>query len=63
MSSINGEDAQRIIHGESPPVEKVPNIRNAAIHGLVEICKGCCRGCSFCMPSTWRIRHKPLGIS
>ena len=59
-SIINGEDIQRVVTGEDVPVEKIPKIRGATTHGLVEISRGCCRGCAFCTPSLWKIRHKPV---
>ncbi len=33
---------------DSPKVEEVPDIEQPAINGLVEIGRGCCRGCEFC---------------
>jgi radical SAM superfamily enzyme YgiQ (UPF0313 family) len=59
-SIINGEDVPRVVTGEDVPVEKIPKIRGPTTHGLVEISRGCCRGCAFCTPSMWRIRHKPV---
>ncbi|MEM3550749.1 MAG: radical SAM protein, partial [Candidatus Bathyarchaeia archaeon] len=34
--------------GETPSLEEIPNIVNPSINGLVEIGRGCCRGCRFC---------------
>lgn len=59
-SIINGEDVPKVVTGEDVPVEKIPKIRGPTTHGLVEISRGCCRGCAFCTPSTWRIRHKHI---
>jgi radical SAM superfamily enzyme YgiQ (UPF0313 family) len=57
---LAGEDVPRIIRGEDVPVEQIPRLRHATIHGLVEISRGCVRGCRFCTPGIQRIRHKPL---
>jgi len=34
--------------GESPKEEEIPDIVNPSVNGLVEIGRGCCRGCQFC---------------
>jgi radical SAM superfamily enzyme YgiQ (UPF0313 family) len=59
-SIINGEDLPRVVTGEDVPVEIIPKIIGPTTHGLVEISRGCCRGCAFCTPGMWRIRHKPV---
>lgn len=33
---------------ETPSLEEIPNIVNPSINGLIEIGRGCCRGCKFC---------------
>ena len=48
---LAGEEVPRIINGISPRLEEIPNIIGATIHGLVEIGRGCGRGCSFCTPN------------
>ncbi len=50
----------RIIKGEETPVEKIPNLRGGVIHGLVEISRGCGRGCKFCTPGMQKLRHKTI---
>jgi radical SAM superfamily enzyme YgiQ (UPF0313 family) len=57
---LRGEDVPRIIMGENTPVEKIPNLRGAVIHGLVEISRGCGRGCKFCTPGMQMLRHKSI---
>ncbi len=37
---------------EAPKVEQISSIRYPSINGLVEIGRGCCRGCSFCSVTT-----------
>jgi radical SAM superfamily enzyme YgiQ (UPF0313 family) len=50
---------------ETPRMEEIPNIINASINGLVEIGRGCCRGCKFCSvtlrPLRWFPMEKILG--
>ncbi|MBE0516213.1 MAG: B12-binding domain-containing radical SAM protein [Methanophagales archaeon] len=59
-SILEGEELPRIITGEEPKAEEIPNIRGATIHGLVEIGRGCGRGCSFCTPDMYRLRFKSV---
>lgn len=57
---LAGENLPRIIKGEEPSAEEIPNIRGATIHGLVEISRGCGRGCSFCTPGMQKLRFKSI---
>jgi len=57
---MQGKNVSRIVRGEDTPVEKIPNIRGAVIHGLVEIARGCGRGCKFCTPGMQKLRHKSI---
>lgn len=59
-SILDGEKLPRIIKGKVPGVDEIPNIRGGTIHGLVEIGRGCGRGCSFCTPGMQRFRCKPV---
>jgi radical SAM superfamily enzyme YgiQ (UPF0313 family) len=45
---------------EAPKVEQIANIRYPSVNGLVEIGRGCCRGCSFCSVTTRPTRWYPL---
>ncbi|MEM3797999.1 MAG: radical SAM protein [Candidatus Bathyarchaeia archaeon] len=50
-AAINGEKLPRYYEvsvEETPKLEEIPNILNPSINGLVEIGRGCCRGCRFC---------------
>lgn len=50
----------RIINGREPGAEEIPNIQGATIYGLVEISRGCGRGCSFCTPTMQKLRFKSV---
>jgi radical SAM superfamily enzyme YgiQ (UPF0313 family) len=50
--AVNGEPLPRVVRSENGPRERtIPLIRHAAIHGGVEISKGCGRNCQFCTPT------------
>ncbi|MEM4243782.1 MAG: radical SAM protein [Candidatus Bathyarchaeia archaeon] len=46
--------------GEAPALEEIPDIVNPSINGLVEIGRGCCRGCEFCNVTLRPLRWYPL---
>ncbi len=45
---------------EAPKVEEIATVRYPSVNGLVEIGRGCCRGCSFCSVTTRPTRWYPL---
>jgi len=62
-SAINGEDIPR--HYEigvdaAPNIDQIPDIVQPSINGLVEIGRGCCRGCQFCNVTLRPLRWYPL---
>lgn len=66
------EIAQRVLDGkplpryvqvgaeDSPAVDQIPLIKGASVNGLVEVMRGCPRGCSFCSVTLRPLRHMPL---
>jgi len=42
-----------------PSVEEIPEIKNPSINGLIEIGRGCCRGCQFCDVTLRPLRWYP----
>lgn len=54
--AMNGSDMPKEVNGTHVPLDKIPTIRNAASYGVVEITRGCGRGCQFCSPTN-RTRH------
>ncbi|MDK6028012.1 radical SAM protein [Ignisphaera sp. 4213-co] len=60
---LNGEEVPKYISVgalESPPIEKIPVIKRASVNGLVEIMRGCPRGCKFCSVTLRPLRHIPI---
>ncbi|MEM2811902.1 MAG: radical SAM protein, partial [Candidatus Bathyarchaeia archaeon] len=52
--AVRGEDLPGVVYGEIVGVEEMPIIRGATIDGIVEIARGCGRGCDFCVPTLQR---------
>ena len=55
---LDGEDVPEhftVDTRNAPVLEDIPNIVNPSINGLVEIGRGCCRGCEFC-----NVTQRPL---
>ncbi|MEM3737235.1 MAG: radical SAM protein [Candidatus Bathyarchaeia archaeon] len=59
--AIRGEELPGLIRGEVVPTEEIPTIRKATICGIVEVARGCGRGCDFCIPDMLRYRVIPIG--
>ena len=61
---INGDPTlERIIKipkSEQPTVEEIPVVRHRSTFGVVEITRGCGRGCQFCSPATKVGRSFPM---
>ena len=58
--AINGESLPLIVQGDIVPLEQIPLIRHPTINGIIEICRGCGRGCRFCNPTMLNYRSQPL---
>ena len=48
---LKGEKVTKYFEARKPSREKVPLIKHAASYGMVEIMRGCGRGCQFCSPT------------
>ncbi len=60
--ALNGENLPEFVNGDEfyPSVEQIPEIKNPSINGLVEIGRGCPKGCSFCSVTRKPLRWYPL---
>ncbi|MEK6851962.1 MAG: radical SAM protein [Candidatus Thermoplasmatota archaeon] len=57
---LAGETVEKEVHGSKVPIEFIPTIHHAASYGVVEITRGCGRGCQFCSPTNRRRHSLPL---
>jgi len=58
--ALNGEKLPKFVQGEVVPLDKIPLIMNPTINGIIEICRGCGRGCRFCNTTMLNFRCIPL---
>ncbi len=58
--ALSGEPLPQRVKSPAKPDEEFPLIKHAAIHGAVEISKGCGRNCQFCTPTVLRKVDSPL---
>ncbi len=59
---LNGEELPRYYEAtakEAPSLDEIPDIVGPSINGLVEIGRGCCRGCEFCNVTLRPLRWHP----
>lgn len=58
---ILGGRAERIIElSSSPTIDEIPPIRGGSTRGVVEVQRGCGRGCQFCDPNMRTARYIPF---
>jgi radical SAM superfamily enzyme YgiQ (UPF0313 family) len=51
----------RFIHySDEPDVDEIPNIVNPSMHGMIEVMRGCGRGCKFCDVTLRPLRYYPV---
>jgi radical SAM superfamily enzyme YgiQ (UPF0313 family) len=55
-----GEQLPEVVHGEVAEAKEIPLIKEATIDGIVEVARGCGRGCEFCVPTLQRYRCLPI---
>jgi len=58
--AVEGEELPEVVHGTVTPPERIPNIRGPTVCGIVEIARGCGRGCDFCEPTLAKLRSLPV---
>jgi radical SAM superfamily enzyme YgiQ (UPF0313 family) len=51
----------RFIHySDEPVIDEIPNIINPSMHGMIEVMRGCGRGCKFCDVTLRPLRYYPV---
>jgi radical SAM superfamily enzyme YgiQ (UPF0313 family) len=62
-AAIEGQELPRHYEvgvSEVPSLEEIPDIIQPSINGLIEIGRGCCRGCQFCNVTLRPLRWFPI---
>lgn len=63
QQALEGEELPDYVYvgpHDSPSIEEIPVIKGASVNGLVEIMRGCPRGCKFCSVTLRPLRFMPL---
>jgi radical SAM superfamily enzyme YgiQ (UPF0313 family) len=62
-NALEGEELPKyweVTVAEAPKLDDVPDIVSPSINGLIEIGRGCCRGCEFCNVTLRPLRWYPV---
>ena len=47
-------------YSDEPTIDEIPNIVNPSMHGMIEVMRGCGRGCKFCDVTLRPLRYYPI---
>ena len=62
-NALNGEELPKhweVTVADAPKLDDVPDIVSPSVNGLIEIGRGCCRGCEFCNVTLRPLRWYPI---
>lgn len=57
---LRGEEVPKVVYAGRVEMEEVPAITMPSLFGVVEITRGCGKGCQFCSPTMRRFYSFPL---
>jgi len=58
--AVRSEAVPGVVEGEVATEEEIPTMIGPTVDGVIEIARGCGRGCDFCVPTLLRYRCLPL---
>lgn len=58
--AVNGEELPKQLVCRKPKLKSIPSIKKASLFGVVEVTRGCGRGCQFCSPTLRQRYSFPL---
>ena len=56
QKAIDGDQLPGLVYGEVVEEDEIPVIKESTIDGIVEVSRGCGRGCAFCVPTLQQYR-------
>ena len=62
-TALKGEELPKhwdVTVADAPKLDDIPDIVSPSVNGLVEIGRGCCRGCEFCNVTLRPLRWYPI---
>ncbi len=59
--AIQGNHLPEVVHGPVVEEKDIALIQNATVDGIIEIARGCGRGCAFCVPTLQLYRCRSIG--
>jgi radical SAM superfamily enzyme YgiQ (UPF0313 family) len=59
-NAANNKPIPEVVQGDAVSVDDIPLIRGATVDGIIEITRGCGRGCEFCVPTMQSYRCRPI---
>jgi radical SAM superfamily enzyme YgiQ (UPF0313 family) len=62
QAALNGKDLPQYYEvdvKQTPSLEEIPDIAKPSVNGLIEVGRGCCRGCEFCSVTVRPLRWYP----
>jgi radical SAM superfamily enzyme YgiQ (UPF0313 family) len=62
-AAMEGQDLPNLYEvevGDAPKLEEIPDIVQPSVNGLLELGRGCCRGCQFCNVTLRPLRWYPI---
>jgi radical SAM superfamily enzyme YgiQ (UPF0313 family) len=60
QKAVKGYSLPGMVMGEVTPIDRIALIEEPTINGLVEISRGCGRGCDFCIPTMAKYRCREM---
>jgi len=60
--AMNGDSLPKEVYGKRVPENRIQTIKRASSYGVVEITRGCGRGCQFCSPTNRNRLSLPLDL-
>jgi radical SAM superfamily enzyme YgiQ (UPF0313 family) len=58
--AVSGASLPEVVHGPIAEESDIPIIQGGTVSGIVEIARGCGRGCAFCLPTLQHYRCMPI---